>query len=740
MTATGPGRPPSWIWWVLVLLLGACAGFAATQGLQAERSAQAPDGWDRVGPRIPFRQAAGDASPPPIPDAWNLDHYESLWGQDRVESLTVTASVPDGAAQRILLCSLRKEGLEGPGVVIDRSTSPATVRGVRVTPRAQTNLKCEGDELPPPDDTPYTVTLERHAEKGRYTIRVGDAATTCRGAVPKDGPAIVGGLARTAVLAVVEDGRRQAPGFPPAGVPLGLLLGGLAWAGLCWTERRLGVSALWTVLSSLPLLLCLPLSSPDPERVAESLQLQSLASPWLALAAGVVPSLLWKGLIGVGLATRGRRGEAPLPRGLEPWAMALAPILPAAIGLALIPDDRARPQVLGLTIAAAGLGASGLVGGLRRGFGLDGPSALRATGALLGVFASAVLLTWLGGAGQREAAVCFGLAATTLGAVAVAREAGATRGPGTALSVLLVLGALGFLEGGVRHTSVADRWVDSADALTTQAAREALGSFDALAAAEPTTVPRRGFPVAVPPKGAAPRIVVLGGSEVAGGPWDDDPAAYFPSRLGARLGPGVEVVSQGVGDWTSLHMRLFAEAHLSSLAPDVVVVYAGRNDGVEALPLSLAELHRHWQVHGAGAEPSALAGLRLLQGARGLLTALLAPPLGPAVPVGDAAENLAALASTTRQAGARLLLVTQGLAPDPDRLAAYNTMLADLAAAQDGAALLDAGALLHDAGAGHFVDDRHLSTSGADLLAQALQERLAALGWVPAQPPVEPGE
>ena len=235
MSSAGPEASPnsvSRLWWLWVAVLGACAGFAAMKGVEDLRSEAAPSGWERVGPRVPFSQTGTTAASPPLAGAWNLDHYESMWGQEAVERLAVTAVVPEGAVQRVLLCSLRKEGLEGPGVVIDRTTNPGSIRGVRLTPRAQTDLKCDGDDLPAPTDDPVTVELERTEETGRYRIRVGDAETTCRGAVPKDGPAVVGGLARTSVVAVTSDGDRQAPLFHPAMFPFGLLLGGLAWAGL----------------------------------------------------------------------------------------------------------------------------------------------------------------------------------------------------------------------------------------------------------------------------------------------------------------------------------------------------------------------------------------------------------------------------------------------------------------------------------------------------------------------------
>ena len=298
----------------------------------------------------------------------------------------------------------------------------------------------------------------------------------------------------------------------------------------------------------------------------------------------------------------------------------------------------------------------------------------------------------------------------------------------------MVLAALSLLEGGVRHTSVVDRWVGSPDALAGQAADDAMDSFAALEQGGFTQVPRSGNPVAFPPRGDRTRVVVFGGSEVAGGPWNDGLESYFPARLQDLTGPEVEVLNQGVGDWTTFHIRLHVEQRLAELSPDVLVLYVGHNDLVETLPVSLAELHQHWQVHGTAGDASVLQELRLFQGLRALLAALLDPRLAPAVPVGDAAENLAVLAAASRATGSHMLLVKQGLSPDSGPLAAYHAMLEDLATAQDGVEVLDAATLLQEAGPGHFVDDRHLSTPGALLLAQALHQRLVELGWLPTGP------
>ncbi len=725
-----------WTWWLVVLLLGACAGYAGLRGLEAARSDDAPNGWTRVGPKVPFRRAGAAADTPPLAGAWNLDHYESLWGDERYEELEVTAVVPEGTMLRILACSLRKEGLEGPGVVLDRTTDPPSARGIRLTPRAQTNLKCEG-ELPPPGDAPYAVTLIP-GEKAQFEIRVGDASSTCRGAVPRDGPAIVGGLRRTHVLSVAANGDHQAPSLSPVLVPLGLALSGLAWAALCAFEVRLGLSAAGTVLSSLPLLLCVPLALRDPARVADTLQVVDLSTPWLALIAGLGPALAWKALALAGHFGQATRGPEPLPRTLEAWGLAFGPVLPAAIALALVGDPDGRVVTLGLALLAMVIAGGFVLGVLRRGMGFDGPSALRGTAVLLGVFAGSLVIAWALGASDRAGAVHFALAGACLGLLSWARRNFGGWGVGVYAAVLLTLAAA-LAEGGVRRTAVSERWTGDPSTSLGQGIQEPYGRFAALEAGRHSQVPRTGYPVAFPPRGDATRWVFFGASEVAGGPWADALADYFPAKLGALAGPSVEVLNQGVGDWTTFEMQRYYADRAAALAADLVVVYSGHTDLAGKLPVTLAELHAHWEQAGSGAGTHWTDRLRLVHGLHALVTALIDPERVSNVPVGHAAENLGGIASVAREHGARVLLVKQGLAAGREDLADYHTMIDDVAAAQDQVEVFDAAALLAEAGSGHFIDDRHLSGTGSALLASALRDHLEALGWLPVAE-AEPAE
>jgi lysophospholipase L1-like esterase len=99
------------------------------------------------------------------------------------------------------------------------------------------------------------------------------------------------------------------------------------------------------------------------------------------------------------------------------------------------------------------------------------------------------------------------------------------------------------------------------------------------------------------------------------------------------------------------------------------------------------------------------------------------------VPVGDARDNLGAVVELARAHHAKVLLMTEGLNPDPAPMRPYGEMLAGLQA--DDVAWLDAaGALWEADDPTLFLDDCHLSVPGHERLATMVEAKLRALGWL----------
>ena len=250
---------------------------------------------------------------------------------------------------------------------------------------------------------------------------------------------------------------------------------------------------------------------------------------------------------------------------------------------------------------------------------------------------------------------------------------------------------------------------------------------------EHSAYPSRGYPVAPPARSAPLRIVALGSSSTGGAFQNDDLAQFWPADLGRRLGPQVQVVNQGVGGWTSLHIRRYVETRLPDLDADILLIYQGNNDLKQSSPRTYAALYA--ELEGARPAPGArlstwLATVRLYQLLRFTLTPLTMQAEGIAVPIADARRNLSRIIELARAEDARVLLVREGVYPDPMDLASYGVLMSSLANGRD-VAFLDGGEVLASATAWElFVDNVHLSRQGHERLAQAIAAELERLGWL----------
>jgi len=246
--------------------------------------------------------------------------------------------------------------------------------------------------------------------------------------------------------------------------------------------------------------------------------------------------------------------------------------------------------------------------------------------------------------------------------------------------------------------------------------------FADLERGEHSSYPGRGYPVAYPPKGQAQRVVFFGGSSTGGAFVNDELDEFFPARVEDHLGPGVEAVNQGVGGWTSFHIRRYAETHLSTIDPDLVVLYVSNNDAARMATVTYEQLFGVWQDRARMASwAGPLQHSRILQGLT--VTPGGTPPgdAVPAVSLDEAEANLATIAGLCRDQGAPLLLVGEGHdSVGADELDPYHELMRELAGARRDVFWLDGDVVLSQAGAGMFVDDVHLSEAGHRVLAQAI--------------------
>jgi lysophospholipase L1-like esterase len=173
---------------------------------------------------------------------------------------------------------------------------------------------------------------------------------------------------------------------------------------------------------------------------------------------------------------------------------------------------------------------------------------------------------------------------------------------------------------------------------------------------------------------------------------------------------------------------------MERLAPDILVLYIGHNDILTASPVPYRDLYAHYRAPRDGARriSQALEASRFYVGARFALLGLRARGGAVGVPIPHADENVSALVAlaAAAQPPARVLLVSEGLAPDGTAMRSYAQMLASHAH-PDRVAFLDAADAFHRAGEPDlFLDDCHLSVRGHARLAGWIREALAAQGWL----------
>ncbi|MCK6525459.1 SGNH/GDSL hydrolase family protein [Myxococcota bacterium] len=249
--------------------------------------------------------------------------------------------------------------------------------------------------------------------------------------------------------------------------------------------------------------------------------------------------------------------------------------------------------------------------------------------------------------------------------------------------------------------------------------------------------PSDSFPVRPPdPDPTKRRIVALGGSSTGGAYQMDDLDQFWPNRLGEALAArghnDWEVVNQGVGGWNTLHVRLYVESQIQRLDADIFVVYVGHNDILTRSPAPYRDLYARYQ-RGSGAAAAIstrLSELRLYNGLRFMLLGLRDGGGAVAVPVEDARENLTALFSLAEANNIKVMLLTEGLNPDPQPMGQYAQMQRELAESRGGL-YLDTATLLWQTGDPNlFLDDCHLSQSGHVQLSGWIADALEGSGWL----------
>ena len=301
------------------------------------------------------------------------------------------------------------------------------------------------------------------------------------------------------------------------------------------------------------------------------------------------------------------------------------------------------------------------------------------------------------------------------------------------LSLLGMAGAAVFTEQAVRFTETGVAWSRSGSLERDPVlgwTRRAVSEFEALDEARYSDYPRDSYPVAPTAASGRTRIVAFGGSSTGGAFQNDQLSDFYPKRLEERLGGRAEVLNQGVGGWSTFHIAEYAETAMAGLEPDVVTLYVGHNDGFTRVAQTYKAMYAQWQDGASLDPPSSALDLRLLNGFGFFVRALQPKDLTVAVPVDHATENLQRVIDAARGQGARVVLASEGINPDPGGLQEYWTAMEALSTDTADVAWLDTATMLRAAGDEMFMDDCHLTDAGHRFVAEAFADKLEELGWL----------
>ncbi len=661
---------------------GGLCGEAAWRVLLAQRAEEAPAGWVYEDARVPYRLTDLAGPSPHRAGAWSLAHWRGIGPtreleRSRERRLEVQALLPQDSQLEIVLSEGGGDG-DGTSLLVERVGEPSVVVVSQVQGRRR-ELPCSS-QLRVGADEQVEIALQP-GSLGLLVGVDGEQERCALGAEPTWDPVLRPGLQRVHVTSIELDGQRYRPRPPPsrpglwaASAGLVLLIAALALA--------LGARAGVISLALAPLLIAGIMAGWNIDLVAEKARATWLPVRWLPVSLPVAISLL---LGGSALLWHGLRGF--------PWQAGLA---------------RLRGVGLGLGWALLAVAASW-------GMGAGRPAAL--------AWAAGLALAWVllihanANAGRLRFynLVCL------------------------ALSAVLALGAEAWL-----RASPADRYWDSSQRIP--GAEDIQGSlsmaerdFASIDQRVHTDYPDHGYPVMIAPPDGRLRLVVMGGSTTGGAWQNDDLDEFYPARLSAYLGGSHQVLNQGVGGWTTWHIRHYLEqGAIDPLAPELLVLYVGHNDLLTSAPQPYTQLYGRWARGGALAASSGwLNRIRLYQGLRYTLTALGPAERHAAVPLDDARDNLAWIIEQVTGRGGQVILMSEGLAPDPAPMQAYNGMMAQLAKEDPRVHYIDVASELHrHQGSRVFLDDCHLTAMGHDVVARLLLEQLDRMGALTG-PPVE---
>ena len=245
--------------------------------------------------------------------------------------------------------------------------------------------------------------------------------------------------------------------------------------------------------------------------------------------------------------------------------------------------------------------------------------------------------------------------------------------------------------------------------------------------AVPSIYPAKGFPVALPPKRASKRVVCLGASSTGGAFQNDSLDEFYPARLAQLQTTNTEVVNQGVGGWTSFHIRQFLDGYADNIDGDVWTIYLGVNENLPT-PMPFADLYEAWKNDSLSEGIAVLDKIRLYQAFR--LFALISARRRGRSPTRVSPRQPPPHRRTRAGAWGEGAADERGREAGPRILWHYSVVMKEVAE-ESGVDVhyIDVAARLDEVGDRAFIDSNHLTDLGHRSVADLMAKNLTALGW-----------
>ena len=713
------------------MIAGLGLGHSIWTGIYRYNADQSPPLWEKENSPVPYRQSSLQGDLRTKANEWTLDFYQAIYPKTPKEpnsslaldfrmspasQLEIWLSAPPiqrrSGDRWVSLCQIVKhppsfcQGKSdfGIGLVFDRFEG-SSVQLVREDGNGRKNVSCNKDISLEITEKPVSVLIEGNG-KNSLLIRINDNEYTCQTKLGDKVPLIRPGL-RSVAISKLRYGN-QASSLIASWIPIACYLSGLSvLLMLGWLEKRSKASNISVALTTVPAIFAWLLADMNAKILIEDLRASWLSAYWLPFYLSFFPTLFFK----LSAYTIRAERQNQISR----------------IGIGLL----ALFLVIGFSFSwVAGVCSVGLLTIVLILLSLKDLQKIIHI-PLLWVSASSLFLIivqpfhWSGLFWGAIWALCWSLL------LLVNRFAKQLRWFNW-LSIVFCVGLLVSSEVVLRATKAGQQWSNTGSQTESNEIfgwiRQANESFALFEEGEHREYPDKGFPAPIENTNTKKRVIAFGGSTTGGAFQNDNLDEFYPARLQDSLGRDYQVLNQGVGGWTTWHIRYYIKAKQEKLSPDIVLLYVGHNDILTAIPLPYKQLYQAWKKSTSNKKiGDALGQFRLYHAFRHILLSLRSSEKKVAVPVDHAEENLSDIISMVGTE-TTIILISEGLSPDPGLLHDYNLMMKQLATEHENVFYLPVAENLHNYPSHDvFLDDCHLTNFGHNLvaaqIAQFLEER-----------------